>query len=244
MAPAAQRAGARAPPQGGAGGIPEAGAAPRACGALGSRAAVAGGRALLAGPSVARRPPRPGARPPQRRAAGLGLERARELQDAAGAVSRRALCQGAGLLLHLRPAGVPVRLAPRRFGRRPREPRPMARAVRRGMEVLERAERSGPAPEAPARTPLRDDRTAAPARRRGRPPRPAFPGFAPAPRPALARPPRLLGHAEPAGHQPARPRREMRRRSGRPGPLKDAPAALPFGRRRGLKTRWPGQARP
>src|SRR3954452_6476475 len=230
MAPAAQRAGPRAPPQGGAGGIPEAGAAPRAGGALDSRAAVAGGRALLAGPPVARRPPRPGARPPQRRAAGLGLERGRELQDAAGAVSRCALRQGAGLLLHLRTAGVPVRLAPRPCRRRPREPRPMARALRRGLEVLERAERSGPPLEAPAGTSLRDDRTAAPARRRGRSPHPALPGFAPAPRSALARPPRLLGHAEPAGHQPPRPCREMRRRGGRPGPFADAPAALPRGR--------------
>src|SRR3954469_19712063 len=98
MAPAAQRAGARAPPQGGAGGLPEAGAAPRARGALDSRAAVAGGRALLAGPSLARRPPRTGARPPQRRAAGLELARTgeRKLPDAAGAVSRDALRQGAG----------------------------------------------------------------------------------------------------------------------------------------------------
>ncbi len=131
----------------------------------------------------------------------------------------------------------------RDFERRRRRPRAMARALCRGLEVLERAERSGPPLEAPAGTPLRDDRTAAPARRRGRPPRPALPGFAPAPRPALARPPRLLGHAEPAGHQPARPCREMRRGGGRPGPLADAPA-LPFGRRRGVKTRWPGQARP
>jgi len=201
-------------------------------------------RVLLARPPAARRSSRPGARPPQRRAAGLGLGRGRELPDAAGAVSRGALRQGAGLLLHLRPAGVPLRLAPRPCGRRPREPRAVARALRSGLEVLERAERSGPSLEAPARTPLRDDRTAAPARRRGRPPHPAFPGFAPAPRPALARPPRLLGHAEPAGHQPSRPCREMRRGGGRPGPLADRPGALPFRRCRGLKTRWPGQARP
>ena len=86
----------RQPAQGGAGGVPEAGAAPRARGALDPRTAVAGGRVLLAGPPFARRPPCPGARPPQRRAAGLGLERGRELQDAAGAVSRGALRQGPG----------------------------------------------------------------------------------------------------------------------------------------------------
>ena len=175
-----------------------------------------------------------------RRRAGAGART--RASDAAGALSRGALRQGTGTLLHLRQ---PVfRFGWHRDLAAPAaEPRAVARAVCRGLEVLERAERSGPPLEAPAGTPLRDDRAAAPARRRGRPPHPAFPGFAPAPRPALARPPRLLGHAEPAGHQPSCPCREMRRGGGRPGPLADAPAALPLGQRRGLKTRWPADPR-
>jgi hypothetical protein len=61
-------------------------------------------------------------------------------------------------------------------------------------------------------------RAAAPARRRGRPPRAAVPGAARAPGPCLARPSHLLGRAEPAGGQPGRPRREVLRRNGRARP--------------------------
>ena len=139
VAAAAQQGRGGKATRGGSGALPKAGAAPRARRALDPRTAVARRRVLLARPPAARRSACPGARPPQRPAAGLALERGRELPDAAGAVPRPALCQGAGALLHLRPAGVPLWLAPRFCRRRPHEPRAVARALRRGVEVLERA---------------------------------------------------------------------------------------------------------
>src|SRR5438046_708620 len=92
----------------------------------------------LSGPRMVAR-----ARPAERRAGRLGLAdrrrqivgRAARLSRAARPVSRTDPRQGSGLLLRLRAAGVPVRLAPRSVGRRASQPQcDVARLLRRGLE--------------------------------------------------------------------------------------------------------------
>ena len=101
-------------------------------------------------------------------------------------------------------------------------PAPAARAAGSGMRPASRRGSSGT-----RRATSSACRAAAPARRRGRPPRAAIPGAARAPGPCLARPSHLLGRAEPAGDQPRLPRREVLRRSGRARPPASRGAAPP-----------------
>ncbi len=178
-------------------------------------------RELLAQPHPPRRPagPRPGG--PLGDPGGLDLAARRggarrKLPDAAGPLPRSGLRPGAGDLLHLWPAGLPVRLAPGSLGagRAQRQGR-LARRLCRSLEVLDRAARPGPGAEAPPAASLRHLRQAPAADGRGRPCPAALPGLAGASRGALAGPARLLGRAEPPGGQPRRPCRQVSRRGGR-----------------------------
>src|SRR5262249_55557794 len=90
-------------------------------------------------PPPARAPPR--ARKLERRAGRLDLADwrqglANKLSRAARAVPRAALCARTGLLLRLRSAGVPLRLAPRPVGRRAQRPRAMAHRLRHGVAAV------------------------------------------------------------------------------------------------------------
>src|SRR5258707_398560 len=99
-------------------------------------------RILLAASPGPRRQARPRARDAGRRAGRLGLAdrrrqivgRAARLSRAARAVSRKIPCPRPRLLLRLRPARVPVRLAPRSVARRAAQPQcELAQLLRRGL---------------------------------------------------------------------------------------------------------------
>ncbi len=146
-------------------------------------------------------------------------------------LSRSRLRPGPRRLLHLRPAGLSLRLAPGSLGQCAQRQGRLARGLCHGLEVLARPACAGSGAEAPPAAPLRDLRQAAAAHRRGRPRPAALSGLARAPHPPLAGPARLLGGAEPPGGEPRRPCPEVQGR-GR-GALPDAAAlALPGGRGR------------
>src|SRR5207237_2656248 len=92
------------------------------------------------------------------------------LPPTAGALSRGALRQGPRLLLRVRAAGVPLRLASRPLGRRTEPAGGMAHRLRGGVAVVERAERPRRDTAAPAGATLRADRRAALEDRRDRSP--------------------------------------------------------------------------
>jgi hypothetical protein len=101
-----------------------------------------------------------------------------ELPGSAGALSGAPLFARSRLLLHLRPAGLPVRLACGPVGLW-REPEcRLASRLRGRLELVDGAKRSCARPQAPAATALRGNRREAMEDRRGRPPRPAIPGVA------------------------------------------------------------------
>src|SRR6266568_5664365 len=144
-------------------------------------------RILLAAASGPRRPARPRARGIEQRTGRLGVaERQPEnvgcaawLSRATRPVSRKDPCQRPGLLLRMWAAGVPARLASRSVGRRASQPQcDLARLLRRGLETVDRAERSRAAFAKAAEPPLRRHRRAARQGRRGRSPRAAVPGVA------------------------------------------------------------------
>src|SRR5580698_1148200 len=111
--------------------------------------AATGDRFLLARASAARRSAGAGARGEERRARHLDLASRRQAQerpagdvpDAAGPVSRNQIWARSRILLRLRSAGVPFRLARRSVGRRPEQERHLALRLRDRLAVLERAER-------------------------------------------------------------------------------------------------------
>src|SRR6266516_5741379 len=159
---------------------------------------------------------RPRPRGVERRAGRLGLANivggTARGSRAAGALSRKGPCQEARLLLCVRPAGVPVRMASRSVARRGFQPEcELARLLRLGLEAVDGAERPRLAFATSTEPPLRFDRRAARQGRGGRSPRAAVPGLARrARRASLAGSAGLLGRAQSAGHQPIRPRGEMR----------------------------------
>jgi hypothetical protein len=117
-------------------------------------------------------------------------------------------CQEARLLLRVRPAGVPVRMASRPVARRSSQPEcELARLLRRGLEAVDGAERSRSAFAASAAPSLRRYRRATREGRGSRSPGAAVPGLAQrrADRASLAGTADLLGRAQSAGHQPIRP---------------------------------------
>src|SRR5262249_51732127 len=158
MARRTQPQGLGAPDQGAARDFPGVGAHPCARAAVHPADAPACRRRLLA---RAPGPPRaPGARAggEKRRAGGLDLaaregraaRSAEELPLPAGALSRARVRARPGLLLRLRPAGVPARLARRSVGRGHEPQRDPARSLRDRLAVLERPQRPGTAAQAPA----------------------------------------------------------------------------------------------
>src|SRR5947209_8427550 len=115
------------PHQSAAGGFSRAGAGSCLCAALDPADAAACDRQLLARASAARRSPCARACGAQRRTAGLDLadqirsrrRSAGKLPHAARALSRKGIFARPGLVLRLRPAGVPAWLARRLVGPRP-----------------------------------------------------------------------------------------------------------------------------
>src|SRR5262249_56381062 len=79
---------------------------------------------------------------------------AEEFRLPAGALSRARVRARRGLLLRLRPAGVPARLARRSVGSGHEPQRNLARGLRDRLAALERAERLGTPPPARARAAL------------------------------------------------------------------------------------------
>src|SRR5947208_1510875 len=90
----------------------------------------------------------------------LGRGPARQLTPAAGALSRAAFRQGPRLLLRVRTAGVPLRLASRPLGRRTEPKGGVAHRLRGGVAALECAERPRRSAAASASATLRADRRA------------------------------------------------------------------------------------
>src|SRR5262245_20153284 len=197
---AAQPAGAGAPDLRAAGDFSSRGAQPRIGAALDTADATARDRQLLARSSDPRRPPGARARRLERSAGRLALADWRqgpagELSHGARALPRAPLCTRSGLLLHLRPTGVSLRLAPRPVGRRPQSPGAMAHRLRDGMAIVERPKRPRPLAAPPAGAALRAKRRAVMEVRRNRPSRAAVPGLGRAARAAVAGVAGLLGRA-------------------------------------------------
>src|SRR5262249_10899375 len=133
----------------------------------------------------------------------------------AHALSRARVFARAGVLLSVRAASVPFRLARRPVGSRRQPECRLACGLRGGLGFLDRAERLRARAETAAESALRRDRRTAVAQRGSRPPRAAVPRVARASRPRLAAAAGLLGPANPARHHPRRPRDEVRRGSRR-----------------------------
>jgi hypothetical protein len=91
----------------------------------------------------------------------------------------------------------------------------LAQLLRRGLELMDCAERSCPALEDSSEAPLPRNRRTADEECRGRSPRSPFQGLARLSRKTVACTAGLLGRPEPAGHQSIRSRGEVRPRGGR-----------------------------
>ena len=210
----------RPPQQIFAGDLSGSGFDPRLGAAVHAADAAACRRCLLARASGARRSPGAGAGRAQRRARGMelalgnrcGRRSADEFPQPAGSLSGAGARAGARVLLHLRPAGLPPRLARGSVGCGFQQERRLAHRLRDGVAVLERSERLCPSPQAAAATPVRRNRAAPLENRRDRPQSAAVPGLARAAGSAMAGTAGLLGRAEPAGDQSRGSRRQMRGR--------------------------------
>ena len=101
-----------------------------------------------------------------------------ELSQSAGAVPRGRLHPRSGLLLRVRAAGLPLRLARRPVGARTQRQCRLAHRLRGGVAIMECAERFRPGDQAAAVAALRQHRQAAVEDRRGRPSHAAVPGLA------------------------------------------------------------------
>jgi hypothetical protein len=109
-----------------------------------------------------------------------------DLADPAGALSRARPRARAGVLLRVRPAGLPLRLACGFVGPRRQHERRLACCLRGRLGFMDGAERSCRRAQTAATTALRRDRRTAVADRRGRSSHTAVPGLARASRPRLA----------------------------------------------------------
>src|SRR5262249_35361049 len=134
-------------------------------------------RWLLARAPAARRPACPRARGEERHACRLDLATGRgprqrpaeELPATASTLSGAPPRTRARLLLRLRPAGLPARLARRPLGRRPEPQSELALGLCSRLEFLERAERPGAAIAPAAGAALPGERQAPAQNRRSRP---------------------------------------------------------------------------
>ena len=131
-------------------------------------------------------------------------------------VSRTGLYEGPRPLLCVQAAYISVRLASCPLGRRaPKSKRYMAQLLRRGLELMDCAKRSCPAPEGSSEAPLSRNRRTADQECRGRSPHSPVQGLASLSRETVACIADLLGRPEPAGHQSIRSRGEVCPRGGR-----------------------------
>src|ERR1041385_4236326 len=137
---------------------------------------------------------------------------ARELPRTTCPLSRKGLLARPRILLRVRAAGVPARLARGSVGSRAEPECDLAYGLRGLVALVECAERLRQALAAPATAALRRNRCAAVEDLGGRSSCAAIPRLARASRDGLAVATVVLGLAEPAGDQSRRPHGEMRRR--------------------------------
>ena len=141
--------------------------------------------------------------------AAMGCRRA---SKSARALPRGSFLPRSGLLLRMRAAGLPFRLAHRPLAARTQQQRRMAYGLRRGVASVECPERLCPAAQTAAVASLRHHRNAALENRRSRSSGTAVPGLARAPARFLAVAARVLGISQSAGDQSRRSCGQMRRR--------------------------------